>query len=101
MTPYKTFVRFTGPFDFLTESAYTERYMGFPLPADNFRGYQEGSLIERAKNIRGKAFLLAHGMADRNVHFQNSILLAKTLVAHNIPFEQHVSKEIPVRSINF
>ena len=51
---------------------------------------QEGSLVDRAKNIRGKAFLLAHGMADRNVHFQNSILLAKTLVSHNIPFEQHV-----------
>ena len=66
--------------------------MGFPLPAENFRGYEEGSLIDRAKNIRGKAFLLAHGMADRNVHFQNSILLAKTLVAHNIPFEQHVSE---------
>jgi dipeptidyl aminopeptidase/acylaminoacyl peptidase len=65
--------------------------MGYPLPAENYRGYQEGSLIDRAKNIRGKAFLLAHGMADRNVHFQNSILLAKALVNHNIPFEQHVS----------
>ena len=64
--------------------------MGFPLPAENYRGYQEGSLIDRAPNIRGKAFLLAHGMADRNVHFQNSILLSKTLVASNIPFEQHV-----------
>ena len=64
--------------------------MGFPLPAENYRGYQEGSLIDRAPNIRGKAFLVAHGMADRNVHFQNSILLAKTLVASNIPFEQHV-----------
>jgi len=48
--------------------------MGFPLPAENYRGYQDGSLIDRAKNIRGKAFLLAHGMADRNVHFQGPML---------------------------
>jgi dipeptidyl aminopeptidase/acylaminoacyl peptidase len=72
--------------------------MGYPLPAENYRGYQEGSLIDRAKNIRGKAFLLAHGMADRNVHFQNSILLAKALVNHNIPFEQHVSVFIDTKS---
>ena len=68
------------------ESAYTERYMGFPLPAENFRGYQEGSLIDRAKNIRGKAFLLAHGMADRNVHFQVGVTVIKYFYIHFIHF---------------
>ena len=72
------------------ESTYTERYMGLPLPSENFRGYQKSSLIERCQGIEGKEFFLAHGMADRNVHIQNSMILAKTLVSNNIPFEQHV-----------
>ena len=75
------------------ESTYTERYMGLPLPSENFRGYQKSSLIERCQGIEGKEFFLAHGMADRNVHIQNSMILAKTLVSNNIPFEQHVSKK--------
>ena len=65
--------------------------MGLPLPTENFRGYQKSSIIDRSKWISGKEFFLAHGMADRNVHFQNSMILAKNLVAHNVPFEQHVS----------
>ena len=80
---------------FLPESAYTERYMGLPLPTENFRGYQKSSLLEQSKWINGKDFFLAHGMADRNVHFQNSMILAKTLVSHNVPFEQHVSWFFP------
>ena len=90
---------------FFPESAYTERYMGLPLPAENFRGYQKSSLIEQlcqktlenspgtqCQNIDGKEYFLAHGMADRNVHFQNSMIIAKVLVNKNIPFEQHVSQ---------
>ena len=76
-----------------SESAYTERYMGLPLPSENFRGYQKTSLIEQCQNIEGKDYFLAHGMADRNVHFQNSMIIAKLLVNHNIPFDQHVSIE--------
>ena len=67
--------------------------MGLPLPSENFRGYQKTSLIEQCQNIKGKDYFLAHGMADRNVHFQNSMIIAKLLVNHNIPFDQHVSIE--------
>ena len=48
-------------------------------------------ILDRCQGIEGKDFFLAHGMADRNVHIQNSMILAKTLVSNNIPFEQHVS----------
>eukprot|EP00094_Tigriopus_californicus_P011472 TCALIF_11077-PA protein Name:"Similar to DPP10 Inactive dipeptidyl peptidase 10 (Homo sapiens)" AED:0.12 eAED:0.12 QI:0/0.84/0.64/0.92/0.76/0.85/14/214/869 len=74
----------------LYESSYSERYMGFPSPTGNFKGYEEGSLLNRIKAIQGKHFFLAHGMADRNVHFQHSMILAKKLVESNIPFEQQV-----------
>ena len=72
--------------------------MGLPLPSENFRGYQKSSLIDRCQGIDGKEFFLAHGMADRNVHIQNSMILAKTLVSNNIPFEQHVRESASVNN---
>ena len=78
---------------FFSASAYSERYLGLPTPEDNFAGYEASSLIggyggERAKYI-GRIFL-AHGMADRNVHVQHSMLLAKELIRHGVPFQQQV-----------
>lgn len=70
------------------ESAYAERYMGLPLPGDNFQGYLDGSLYRRAKHIKGKRLYLVHGMADANVHLQNSMVFANHLVAYNVPFQQ-------------
>lgn len=74
------------------ESAYTERYMGLPTE-DNFHYYEQGSLIRKAKQLSGKQlnFFLAHGMADTNVHLQNSMVLAKELVRHNVTFQQQVN----------
>ncbi len=40
--------------------------------------------------LRGKDFFLAHGMADRNVHFQHSMVLAKELVRSGVQFKQQV-----------
>ena len=69
-----------------SESAYTERYMGLPLPTENFRGYQKSSLLEQSNWINGKAFFLAHGMANRNVHFQNRMILESEHFCH--PFHE-------------
>ncbi len=66
------------------DSIYTERYMG--LPQDNAKGYDENSPINHVSKIKGK-FLLVHGTADDNVHFQNSIELIKKLVERNIYFD--------------
>ena len=67
------------------DTIYTERYMR--TPQENPKGYEDNSPINFVKNIRGN-YLLIHGMADDNVHFQNAAEMAAALVEQNIPFEQ-------------
>ena len=66
------------------DSIYTERYMG--LPKDNADGYDDNSPINHVKKIKGK-YLLVHGTADDNVHFQNSTELINALVKANVQFD--------------
>jgi dipeptidyl-peptidase-4 len=54
----------------LYDSIYTERYMGL-LP-DNREGYASTNLAASAKDFSGRA-LIMHGMADDNVHPQNTV----------------------------
>jgi len=67
------------------DSIYTERYMG--LPKDNAKGYDDNSPINHVEKMRGK-YLLIHGTADDNVHYQNSAEMILSLVKANKPFEQ-------------
>ncbi|NOQ28119.1 MAG: prolyl oligopeptidase family serine peptidase [Bacteroidales bacterium] len=66
------------------DSIYTELYMG--LPQDNAEGYDDNSLLTHADKLKGK-LLLIHGTGDDNVHFQNSIELARKLTEANKQFE--------------
>jgi dipeptidyl-peptidase-4 len=66
------------------DSIYTELYMG--LPQDNPDGYDDNSPLNHADKLQGK-YLLIHGTADDNVHFQNSIELSEKLVQENKQFE--------------
>jgi dipeptidyl-peptidase-4 len=66
------------------DNIYTERFLR--KPADNKSGYEDNSPVNFAKQIKGK-FLLIHGSADDNVHYQNSMEMAKAMVMYNIPFE--------------
>ncbi|HOZ30998.1 MAG TPA: S9 family peptidase [Bacteroidales bacterium] len=66
------------------DSIYTERYNG--LPQDNASGYDDNSPINHVKMMKGK-FLLIHGTADDNVHFQNSVDLVEKLIAADVDFE--------------
>jgi dipeptidyl-peptidase 4 len=59
------------------DSIYTERYIGL-LPA-NEESYQESSPIENASKLKGK-LLIAHGTADDNVHFSNTLALVNDLL---------------------
>lgn len=66
------------------DNIYTERFLR--KPADNKSGYEDNSPVNFVKQIKGK-FLLVHGSADDNVHYQNSMEMAKALVMYNIPFD--------------
>lgn len=67
------------------DAVYTERYMG--TPKENPDGYRNGSVIERAKNFKDVEFLLIHGTADDNVHFQQAAQISKALVNEQVDFE--------------
>jgi dipeptidyl-peptidase-4 len=56
-------------------------------PQENNNGYEDNSPINFAHLIKGK-YLLVHGMADDNVHFQNAAEMARALISKNIPFEE-------------
>ena len=62
------------------DSIYQERYMG--LPDSNREGYEQGSPINFAKNLKGN-LLVVHGTGDDNVHYQGTEALINELVRHN------------------
>jgi dipeptidyl-peptidase 4 len=66
------------------DSIYTERYM--QTPQENASGYDENSPINHVSKLKGN-FLLIHGTADDNVHFQNSMQMIEALVQANKQFD--------------
>jgi len=58
------------------DSIYTERYMR--LPEQNKEGYEKGSALTYAKDLKGK-LLLVHGTIDNNVHIGNTVELIDAL----------------------
>ena len=65
------------------DTIYTERYNG--LPQDNAAGYDKGSPLTYAKNLRGR-LLIVHGSGDDNVHFENTLAMVNAFVDANRPF---------------
>jgi dipeptidyl-peptidase-4 len=66
------------------DNIYTERFMR--TPKENPTGYEDNSPINHAAELKGKV-LIVHGMADDNVHTQNSIDFITALVAANKQFD--------------
>ena len=59
------------------DTIYTERYMR--TPQENSEGYDLGSTLPYAENLRGK-LLLTHGTTDNNVHLGNTNQLVEALI---------------------
>ncbi|KFO22442.1 Seprase [Fukomys damarensis] len=68
-------------------SIYTERFMGLPTKDDNLEHYKNSTVMARAEYFRNVDYLLIHGTADDNVHFQNSAQIAKALVNAQVDFQ--------------
>jgi dipeptidyl peptidase IV len=66
------------------DTIYTERYL--QTPQENPQGYDENSPINFAHLMKGK-YLLIHGTADDNVHYQNAVEMAEALIQKNKEFE--------------
>ncbi|MEO6169045.1 MAG: S9 family peptidase [Chitinophagales bacterium] len=67
------------------DTIYTERYMRDNK--ENEKGYVDGSPVTYASKIKGN-FLLVAGLADDNVHYQNTAVFLKKLYENNVVFDQ-------------
>jgi len=66
------------------DNIYTERYMR--RPSENSSGYDENSPINHVGKLKG-SYLLVHGSADDNVHYQNAMEMINALTNANKQFE--------------
>lgn len=70
------------------DTIYTERYMG--VPSGNIGGYNVSDLNRYAEKMEGREYMLIHGNADDNVHYQQAMAWSKALIQKGIIFEQLV-----------
>ena len=66
------------------DNIYTERFMR--TPKENPNGYDANSPVNFVNLFKGK-FLLIHGSADDNVHYQNSMELVNAMVKADKQFD--------------
>jgi dipeptidyl-peptidase-4 len=66
------------------DTIYTERFL--QTPQDNSHGYDDNSPINFAHNLQGN-YLIIHGTADDNVHFQNSMEMIEALIQEGKQFD--------------
>jgi dipeptidyl-peptidase-4 len=66
------------------DTIYTERFMR--TPQENESGYDDNSPINHVELLEGP-FLLVHGSADDNVHYQNTMEMVDALVRANKQFD--------------
>ena len=71
----------------LYDTGYTERYMR--RPQVNAKGYDQADLKQLASQLQGD-LLIVHGLADDNVHAQNTMQYVDALVQAGKQFEMQI-----------
>lgn len=79
------------------DTIYTERYLY--TPQENKKGYDEGSAITHAKNLKGR-LMIYYGTADDNVHPNNSMQLIRALQREGKSFEVQVGPDLGHTAVN-
>ena len=79
------------------DTTYTERFMS--LPSENKEGYDRGSALTYAGNLRGR-LLLYYGTADNNVHPSNSLQLIQAFARAGKSIEVQVGTDLPHSGVN-
>lgn len=64
--------------------------MSYSRAKDNYRGYDNAAVLRKAANFKGKRFLLIHGTADDNVHFQHSATFMNALIEEGVDFRSQI-----------
>ncbi len=79
------------------DTIYTERYMW--IPQENKAGYDAGSAMTYAKNLKGR-LMLYYGTADNNVHPANSLQLIQALQQAGKSFDVQVGPDLGHTGVN-
>jgi dipeptidyl aminopeptidase/acylaminoacyl peptidase len=72
-----------------TDATYAERYMG----EAGGEAYERTDLTVDVRAFHNISFLLAHGSADDNVHYQNAAEFVRALTEDNVQFQLMVSQQ--------
>lgn len=66
------------------DNIYTERFMR--TPQENGVNYDDNSPLSHVEKIKGN-YLLIHGTADDNVHFQNAVEMVDMMIKKGVKFD--------------
>lgn len=66
------------------DNIYTERFMR--TPQENGQNYDDNSPMNHVEKIKGN-YLLIHGTADDNVHFQNAVEMVDKMINKGVKFD--------------
>ncbi|MGC6414864.1 MAG: S9 family peptidase [Bacteroidia bacterium] len=69
------------------DNIYTERYLR--TPQENPRGYEDNSPLNFVESIKGN-YLIVHGTADDNVHFQNGVEMINSMISKRVRFDSEI-----------
>ena len=69
------------------DNIYTERFMR--TPQENGKNYDDNSPINHVEKIKGN-YLIIHGTADDNVHFQNTVEMVNAMINKGVRFDSEL-----------
>ena len=81
------------------DSTYTERYMGLPKDGENREGYDAGSAVKRAGDLKGR-LMIYFGSSDDNVHPANAYQFVEALQRAGGRYDMQVGTDRGHSSMN-